>query len=85
MIKVYTLKDCQHCKQLKELLINDSILFNDIDIDLFENQMEYAKISKLTQCDEVPIIIVKGNVLLPHISFKTIEEAVSLIKQFLTS
>lgn len=81
MLKVYTLTNCIHCNELKTLLQNNKIDYQEIDIDLSENEEEYLKIYRLTKSDEVPIIIVNKIVLVPNVSFKTIIEAVELIKK----
>lgn len=81
MLKLYTLNNCVHCNELKTLLQNDNLEYQEIDVDLPENEEDYLKIYRLTKSDDVPIIIVNKMVLVPNISFKTIIEAVELIKK----
>lgn len=81
MLKLYTLSNCIHCNELKSLLKNDKIEFQEIDVDLPENEKNFLKIHRLTKSDDVPIIIVNKMVLVPNISFKTINEAIELIKK----
>lgn len=81
MLKLYTLKNCIHCNELKSLLNNNNLEYQEIDVDLPENEEDYLKIHRLTKSDDVPIIIIDNMVLVPNVSFKTISEAVELIKK----
>ena len=41
MLKLYTLSNCIHCNELKSLLKNDKIEFQEIDVDLPENEKNF--------------------------------------------
>jgi hypothetical protein len=47
-----------------------------------ENKAEYDKIFEITKCDDVPIVKVGKNLLLPNTSFKSINECCEIIKKF---
>lgn len=84
MIKVYTIPNCPFCTQLKELLNEAEIEFDEINVNLVENENEYNQIHKITKSDDVPIIRIKKQLLIPNVSFHTIKEAVDLTKKFLS-
>ena len=83
MVKIYGFNGCPYCKELKELLTKDGIQFIDVDIDLPENQEEFNKVMEIANADEVPIVRVGTQLLVPNVSFKSIVEAVELTKKFL--
>lgn len=80
MITIYGTKTCGYCVELKTILTNENIEFIDKDINALENKEEYAKIEAKTKSEYIPIIIVDKNILVPQTSFKTINEAVNIIK-----
>ncbi len=83
MVKVYGFSACPYCKELKELLTKDGIQFIDVDIEQPENQEEFNKVMEVAKADEVPIVIVGKQILVPNVSFKSIKEAAELTKKFL--
>lgn len=83
MVKIYGFNGCPYCKELKELLTKDGIQFIDVDVDLPENQEEFNKIMEISGADEVPIVKVGTQLLVPNVSFKSIKEAAELTKKFL--
>ena len=83
MIKIYTITNCSFCAELKELLKTENIEFIDVNVDLDENEAEYNEINRISQSDDVPIIKVGKQLLVPNISFKSIKEGVELVKKFL--
>lgn len=78
MIKVFSFPACPYCAQLKGLLQDAGVNFTDINIELNENKAEFNKISEISKCDEVPIIVVGTQILIPDVSFRSIPEAVIL-------
>ena len=83
MIKIYTITNCSFCAELKELLKTENIEFIDVNVDLYENEAEYNEINRISQSDDVPIIKVGKQLLVPNISFQSIKEGVELVKKFL--
>ena len=83
MVTVYGFSACPYCKELKELLTKEGIQFIDVDIDLPENQEEFNKIMEISGADEVPIVKVGTQLLVPNVSFQSIKEAAELTKKFL--
>lgn len=83
MIKIYTITNCSFCAELKELLKTENIEFIDVNVDLDENEAEYNEINRISQSDDVPIIKVGKQLLVPNISFQSIKEGVELVKKFL--
>ena len=84
MVRVYSIPECPYCTELKEILQNEGVEFIDVNVNLDENQEEYDKVYEITKSDEVPIILVNKQFLIPNISFKTIKEASYLVIKFLT-
>jgi glutaredoxin len=83
MIKVYSIPACPYCNELKDILTKEGIEFIDINVNLPENEAEYNELHKLTKSDEVPIVKVGKQLLVPNVSFKSIQEAAELTKKFL--
>jgi glutaredoxin len=83
MIRIYSIPQCPYCTELKEMLTNEGIEFTDVNVDLPENEEEYNKIYEITKAEEVPIILVNKQLLVPNVSFKSIKEAANLTKKFL--
>jgi glutaredoxin len=83
MIRIYSIPQCPYCTELKEILTNEGIEFTDVNVDLPENEEEYNKIYEITKAEEVPIILVNKQLLVPNVSFKSIKEAANLTKKFL--
>lgn len=83
MIKIYSIEDCPYCTELKNILTEEGIEFIDVNVNLEENEAEYNQIHEITKSDQVPIVKVGKQLLIPNISFATIREAADLTKQFL--
>ena len=83
MVTIYGFNGCPYCAELKEILTNEGIEFRDIDIQLDENIEEFEKVREISNADEVPIIKVRNQLLIPNVSFKSITEAAELTKKFL--
>lgn len=83
MITVYGFKDCPYCTELKELFVKEGIEFRDVDVDLPENQVEFNKIMEIAKAEEVPIVKVGKQLLVPNVSFHTIKEGFELTKKLL--
>lgn len=83
MVKIYTIPNCQYCVELKEILVSENIEFTEVDVSLAENEIEYNKIHQISKSDDVPIIKVGKQLLIPNVSFKSIREAVDISKRFL--
>ena len=82
-MRIYTSKNCQYCKTLKDGLIKLKIDFIEIDVDLTENANEIEKIYELVGEPVIPIIAIKPHLLAPKKSFNTINEALSLIQSLI--
>jgi glutaredoxin len=85
MIRIYTLKGCGYCNELKELLQKENIEYKDINVDLPENQKEFNKVLEITKSEYLPQILVNKRLLIANKSYQSISEAVELIKKFLNS
>ena len=83
MIRIYSIPECPYCTELKEILTQEGVEFTDVDVNLPENEEEYNQIYEMTKSDEVPIVLVKKQLLVPNVSFKSIREAADLTKKFL--
>jgi glutaredoxin len=83
MIKVYTVEHCPYCSELKELLKKENIEFIEVDVNKPENEEEYSKLYEIAKCDQVPMVKVGRQILIPGTSFTSIQEAADLTKKFL--
>ena len=83
MVKIYSIPNCPYCTELKEILTTEGVEFIDVDVMLEENEREYDALYKLTNSDDVPIIKVGKQILVPNVSFHSIREAADLTKKFL--
>lgn len=83
MVTVYSMPSCPYCDDLKNKLKDKNIEFRDVNITLDENQIEFDKIKKVAIIDEVPVVRLFKQLLLPNVSFKTIDQAVSIIENIL--
>ena len=83
MVTIYSIPQCPYCNELKEKLTENNIEFKDVNVFLEENKTEYDAIIEKTQSDEVPIVRVGNQLLVPNISFHSITEAYDLTKKFL--
>ena len=80
MVKIYTIDRCPYCQELKNLLTSANIEFTEVNVDIEENKKEYDRIHKITKSDEVPIIKINSKLLVPNVSFHSINDAFYLIK-----
>lgn len=83
MVKIYSIPSCPYCVELKEILTTEGIAFTDVDVSLSENSEEFDKIYNITKSDEVPVVLIGKQILVPNVSFTTIRQGADLIKQFL--
>lgn len=83
MVKIYSIPNCPYCTELKEILKTEGVEFIDVDVMLEENEREYDALYKLTNSDDVPIIKVGKQILVPNVSFHSIREASLLVIKFL--
>lgn len=83
MIRVYSIPECPYCSELKEILTKEGVEFIDINVNLPEHEAEYNKLQSITKSDDVPIVKVGKQLLVPNVSFKSIREAADLTKKFL--
>jgi glutaredoxin len=83
MITVYSFPTCPYCNEMKSLLVSEGINFRDVNIDLPENDEEFNKIMEIANADEVPIIRVGKQLLVPNKSFHSIQEGFELTKKLL--
>ena len=77
-VKVFSMKGCPHCENLKNKLNENNIDYIEIDID--EHEELYNNFSKKVNNEYLPAILMDRTAFVPERSFNTIDEAVSLIK-----
>ena len=77
-IKIFSMKGCPHCDNLKNQLIENKIVFTEVDID--ENKELYDSFSKKVDSEFLPAVVIGKTAFLPERSFNTIDEAVKQIK-----
>lgn len=83
MVKIYSIPECPYCVELKDILTKEGIEFTDVNVNLPENEAEYNKLHEITKSDDVPIVKVGKQLLVPNVSFRSIREAADLTKKFL--
>ena len=83
MVTIYGFKDCPYCTELKDILTSEGVEFKDVDINLPENEEEFNKIIEISKAEEVPIIKIGKQLLVPNVSFQSIKEAAELTVRFL--
>lgn len=83
MVRIYTIENCPYCSELKGLLKNENIEFVEVDVNKPENEAEFNKLYEITKCDDVPMVKVGNQLLIPNTSFRSIKEAADLTKKFL--
>ena len=80
---VFSMKGCPHCDNLKNQLKEANIEFKEIDTDEKENHKLYESFSKKVDNDFLPAVVVGKKAFLPDNSFKTIDDGVLMIKEYL--
>ncbi len=80
-VKIFSMKGCPHCDNLKNQLNESDIDFVEVDID--ENEKLYDTFSKKVGNDLLPAVLIDKTAFLPDKSFNTIDEAVKQIKTHL--
>lgn len=83
MVKIYSIQDCPYCNELKQILTEEGVEFIDVNVNLPEYEAEYNKLHEITKSDDVPIVKVGKQLLVPNVSFRSIREAADLTKKFL--
>lgn len=83
MVKIYSIPECPYCTELKDILTKEGVEFQDVNVNLPENEAEYNKLHEITKSDDVPIVKVGKQLLVPNVSFRSIREAADLTKKFL--
>jgi glutaredoxin len=82
-VRIYSTPECPYCTELKEILTQEGVEFTDVNVNLPENEKEYDQIHEVTKSEEVPIVLVGKQLLVPNVSFQSIREAADLTKKFL--
>jgi glutaredoxin len=82
-VRIYSIENCPYCTELKEILTQEGVEFTDVNVNLPENEKEYDQIHEVTKSEEVPIVLVGKQLLVPNVSFQSIRECANLTKKFL--
>ena len=80
---VFSMKGCPHCDNLKSQLKESNITFKEIDVDETENELLYESFSKKVESEYLPAIVIGKKAFLPERSFKKIDDAVVMVKEYL--
>jgi len=80
-VKIFSMKGCPHCENLKNKLNENNIDYIDIDVD--DNEDLYEVFSKKVDNQYLPAILMGKTAFVPDKSFQTIDEAVELVKKHL--
>ena len=88
-VLIYSMDECPHCTDLKEMVKAEGINFKNINIDDYED--EWERVKELTKTEFVPTIMVKdtetrkGKYICPDVHFQDLEEALQLLKNELNN
>ena len=82
MVKIYSLKTCPFCIELKEGLDKEGIQYEDRDIGTPKYEKEFNRISEVSKNEVIPLMIIGKQMFVPDVSFNSIEEAIDLAKKF---
>ena len=80
---IFSMKGCPHCDNLKSQLKESNITFKEIDVDESENEVLYESFSKKVESEYLPAIVIGKKAFLPERSFKKIDDAVVMVKEYL--
>ena len=81
---IFSMKGCPHCDNLKTQLKESNITFKEIDVDEKpENELLYESFSKKVESEYLPAIVIGKKAFLPERSFKKIDDAVVMVKEYL--
>ncbi len=80
-VVVFTMKGCPFCDELKEKLNESKVLFTEKDVD--DNEEIYNKFSEAVKSEFLPAVLIGKKAFIPEKSFKTIDQAGNLIKNYL--
>lgn len=83
MVRIYTINNCPYCAELKTLLTNEGIKYIEINVDEPQNQDEFNRLYEFTKSNDVPIVKVGQQILVPQVSFRSIKECCELTKKFI--
>lgn len=87
-VLLFTLNGCSHCKTLKEKLREESIPFTEIEVT--QNQKLWNQVVQQTNNEFLPTFFIKtegtdeGPVFCPDKDFKDNDEALEIIKKYIT-
>lgn len=81
MIRVYSIPDCPFCDELKGYLKQGNIEYVEVDVNDNKNAVEFKSIYELTKCDDVPMVRQKNMIYVPNVSFTSISQLFTLIKE----
>lgn len=76
-VTVYTVQECPYCNDLKNKLTKAGVTFTEKDLSVNEYADEFDEIHKLTKSDEVPLVVVGKQLLVPNVSYRSIDECVA--------
>ena len=80
-VRVFSMKGCPHCDNLKNKLRENNIEFVELDVD--DNELLYERFSKKVKNEFLPAMLIDKTAYVPEKSFNTIDEAVELVKKHL--
>lgn len=79
-IKIFYMENCPYCKKLMKGLDKLGITYEKIDVDSKEGEKKFLKVYEISKSENIPTILANNKILVPEITFNTIEEALKLIK-----
>jgi len=84
-VKVFYIEYCPYCKKLMEKLDELKIPYEKVNVNTEKGGKDFLKLYKLTKSENIPVIIVGNQVLVPEISFYDINTAIKIIVELYNS
>lgn len=85
-VVLFTMNNCEHCNLVKERLLQENIVFYDMDILIHSETWE--SVVKQIGSDIVPVLIIPdknqdgvADIFIPNVDFKSVDELVNIIKE----
>jgi glutaredoxin len=79
-IKIFYMEKCPYCEEMMDGLDKLGYEYEKIDVNSDEGEKEFMKLYEFTKNDNIPVVIVGNQILVPEIAFYTIENGLKIIE-----
>lgn len=84
-VRLYTIKECPYCTELKLSLNEMDIPFVEIDVNLPQHEAEFKTLMTKTGSDDVPVVVIDKKILAPNHSFTSIKQLINMVSDLYNS